>query len=219
MLDQPKAVSHSGGRGLLWIDDEKPTTNYNQTENYFDKSTETKNGYPICPMYINQTESIRLDSELRRWIGDTPEYFNLSNSKIELNAFTNYLFPSEDKLKAIFQQTTKSQKNFGKIAARKKLRAAKKVSINQKKQLQTIETVNQIQVFNPSTLKFSEFFDEIRRRDDTFYVVSFSGDHLLLPALAHNKTLRPKMSLMLPVGNGLLFFCFLSDFHFNVFFF
>lgn len=38
----------------------------------------------------------------------------------------------------------------------------------------------------------------IRRRDDTFYVVSFSGDHLLLPAIAHNNTLRPKMSLVLP---------------------
>lgn len=154
-------------------------------------------------MYINQTESIRLDSELRRWIGDTPEYFNLSSSKIEMNSFANYLFP-EDKLKAAFQQT-KTSKSVSKIAARKKLRAAKKVAMNQKKQIQTIETVNQIQVFNPTTLKFSEFFDEIRRRDDTFYVVSFSGDHLLLPALAHNKTLRPKMSLMLPVGNGEFF--------------
>ena len=46
--------------------------------------------------------------------------------------------------------------------------------------------------------QYAAFFDAIHRRDDTFYVVSFSGDHLLLPALAHNKTLRPKMALVFP---------------------
>lgn len=45
---------------------------------------------------------------------------------------------------------------------------------------------------------FSSFFDAIDRRDDTFYVVSFSGDHLLVPATNHTKTSRPLMSLMLP---------------------
>lgn len=49
-------------------------------------------------------------------------------------------------------------------------------------------------------------FDSIERQDDTFYVVSFSGDHLLLPAShnASNTTLRPKMSLVFPTlsSNG-----------------
>lgn len=40
--------------------------------------------------------------------------------------------------------------------------------------------------------------EALHRRDDTFYVVSFSMDHLLLPALAHNNSVRPKMSLVLP---------------------
>ncbi|CAN8178907.1 unnamed protein product [Coccothraustes coccothraustes] len=40
----------------------------------------------------------------------------------------------------------------------------------------------------------------IERRDDTFYVVSFRRDHLLLPARSHNKTSRPKMSLVLPAA-------------------
>ncbi|NXY19208.1 ATF6B factor, partial [Atrichornis clamosus] len=40
----------------------------------------------------------------------------------------------------------------------------------------------------------------IDRRDDTFYVVSFRRDHLLLPAISHNKTSRPKMSLVMPAA-------------------
>ena len=47
-------------------------------------------------------------------------------------------------------------------------------------------------------------YQAMDRKKDTFYVVSFSGDHLLLPAIAKNETLRPKMSLVLPsvTGNG-----------------
>lgn len=46
--------------------------------------------------------------------------------------------------------------------------------------------------------RYAELMDAIRLRDDTFYVVSLSGDHLLLPARSHNHTLRPKVSLVMP---------------------
>ncbi len=45
---------------------------------------------------------------------------------------------------------------------------------------------------------YEAFFEAIDRQKDTFYVVSFSGDHLLLPASAKNGTARPRMSLLLP---------------------
>ena len=59
---------------------------------------------------------------------------------------------------------------------------------------------NEIQVYEafPRQFHFDAFFEAIQRKNDTFYVVSFSDDHLLLPATEHNSTVRPRMSLLLP---------------------
>lgn len=64
---------------------------------------------------------------------------------------------------------------------------------------------NELQLFEPTPEQlYAEFFEAINRKDDTFYVVSFNADHMLLPALNHNKTRRPKMALILPsmIANG-----------------
>ncbi|XP_050161965.1 cyclic AMP-dependent transcription factor ATF-6 beta [Myiozetetes cayanensis] len=55
----------------------------------------------------------------------------------------------------------------------------------------------QLQLFQPPEPRILAAID---RRDDTFYVVSFRRDHLLLPAISHNKTSRPKMSLVMPAA-------------------
>lgn len=59
---------------------------------------------------------------------------------------------------------------------------------------------NEIQVYEalPERYLFAAFFEAIQRKNDTFYVVSFSDDHLLVPATEHNSTVRPRMSLLLP---------------------
>ncbi|XP_037945639.1 uncharacterized protein LOC119678063 [Teleopsis dalmanni] len=49
--------------------------------------------------------------------------------------------------------------------------------------------------------EYLRLFKGINRKDDTFYVLSFNMDHILLPASAYNKSARPKMSLMLPAGD------------------
>lgn len=61
------------------------------------------------------------------------------------------------------------------------------------------QSSNELQLFAPNIDHiYSDFFEAINRQDDTFYVVSFSADHMLLPALQYNKTTRPKMSLIMP---------------------
>ncbi|GAB0201580.1 cyclic AMP-dependent transcription factor ATF-6 beta [Grus japonensis] len=58
---------------------------------------------------------------------------------------------------------------------------------------------SQLQLYRPDRAE-PHFLAAIDRRDDTFYVVSFRRDHLLLPAISHNKTSRPKMSLVMPAA-------------------
>ncbi|XP_051852273.1 cyclic AMP-dependent transcription factor ATF-6 beta isoform X1 [Antechinus flavipes] len=60
------------------------------------------------------------------------------------------------------------------------------------------DSVGQLQLYHHPRHPQPEFLDAIDRREDTFYVVSFRRDHLLLPAISHNKTSRPKMSLVMP---------------------
>ncbi|KAM9460094.1 cyclic AMP-dependent transcription factor ATF-6 alpha-like isoform 4-T4 [Salvelinus alpinus] len=60
---------------------------------------------------------------------------------------------------------------------------------------------SEVQVYYSRHQSYRDFFDELNRRGDTFYVVSFRRDHLLLPATNHSKGSRPKMSLVLPAIN------------------
>lgn len=57
---------------------------------------------------------------------------------------------------------------------------------------------------NLNIIKLNEFFDEIDRKDDTFYVFSFRADHLLLPPPSDNayNFSQIKMNLIMPRNNG-----------------
>lgn len=194
-------------RNLLWVDD-NPASNvtfvFNNSSITMESDPKPSELYPTCPIYVNQTESIRLASELRRWIGDFPEYHNDSNvlpsENFNLDAISNYFLPDAT-LKSLLKHLKNAKNYFKKKSRRRSNESSENNGTGAKKGVQPFKS--KIQVYNAEykNAKYAEFFEEIGRQDDTFYVVSFTGDHLLLPALAHNKTLRPKMSLMLPSVN------------------
>lgn len=209
-----RAYENHHSRNLLWVDDnlaKNVTFMFNNDSSMsMDSDAKPDTLYPTCPIHINQTESIRLASELRRWIGDfpkeLPDYRNTSkvlpNENFNLDSISNFLKLPEATITSLLKQM-KNAKNYLKKKTRRRNNEPneKNSGSGLRKGMEPFKS--KIQVYNSAYKngKYAEFFEEIGRQDDTFYVVSFTGDHLLLPALAHNKTLRPKMSLMLPTVN------------------
>lgn len=198
--------SSNSSRTFGYSDTSQNSTNFVDTE----RSSSSNNGYPMCPVHVNQSESVRLAGELRRWIGDLPYYLNMNATEassqpnqFDLNTISDYLL-KDDTIKSLFRHLRgiEGNDNPAKAALDVNAPTQRQFAGRDRTSVSARHTSNQrIQVYDPiqrDALKYAELFEEIRRQDDTFYVVSFSGDHLLLPALAHNKSVRPKMSLMLP---------------------
>lgn len=171
------------------------------------------------PQYINQTDNIRIASELHRWIGDRDYLRNITGSTT-----TRAPQPLSPPAAALFDGLDideEVQKNFAydgnylvnlipkkylknrKLQLRKTSKKMEKYAL-EKRRISAATTVDEeaageVDVFKDGgNSGYEELFKELRRREDTFYVVSFNADHLLLPAVAYNKTNRPKMSLMFP---------------------
>ncbi|XP_056092488.1 cyclic AMP-dependent transcription factor ATF-6 beta isoform X2 [Rhinichthys klamathensis goyatoka] len=124
---------------------------------------------PDCRQF-NRSESLRLADELRGWVNR-----HQNNRK------------SDGKTKAV-KKTKIAQK-----AQHRKTNFSRYLPIQAHRSIES-----QLQVLPGPEISYSDFMDAIDRREDTFYVVSFRRDHLLLPAISHNKTSRPKMSLVMP---------------------
>ncbi|XP_072115487.1 cyclic AMP-dependent transcription factor ATF-6 beta-like isoform X1 [Mobula birostris] len=124
---------------------------------------------------FNKTESLRLADELRGWIHRHQIDRTKSNEK-----------PKRQKK---FKQGTRSQQ--------RRINLPRFIPA-QPADTDTRLTSSQLQVYQSPEQSYYDFMDAIDRREDTFYVVSFRRDHLLLPAISHNKTNRPKMSLVMP---------------------
>ncbi|XP_046473871.1 cyclic AMP-dependent transcription factor ATF-6 alpha isoform X1 [Neodiprion pinetum] len=172
------------GRSLLWTDIDKQDSGEHKEQ--FNQTTSIH--HPMCPMYINQTESIRLDSELRRWIGGDPDKDNWTKSS-ETDLGTNSLGELLLSKPSLVRQ---------RLNSKPKLPPQKKMEPKPKTDNIATSNSNAVEVFSPTLTEHASLFDALRRRDDTFYVVWFSGEHLLLPASRQNKTARPRMSLVLP---------------------
>ncbi|KAG7471529.1 cyclic AMP-dependent transcription factor ATF-6 beta [Solea senegalensis] len=120
---------------------------------------------------FNRSESLRLADELRGWVHRHQIDRKKSGGK-----------PKIAKKAKIAQKTQLRKTNFSRYLPIQSHRSIE----------------SQLQVRPGPEVTYSDFLDAIDRREDTFYVVSFRRDHLLLPAISHNKTSRPKMSLVMP---------------------
>ncbi|KFO38400.1 Cyclic AMP-dependent transcription factor ATF-6 alpha [Fukomys damarensis] len=146
---------------------------------------------PPCQPLINTTESLRLNHELRGWVHrhevERTKSRRMTNNQQRTGILQGALEQSSNsQLMAVqYTETTSISRNSG----------------------------NELQVYYASPRSYQDFFEAIRRRGDTFYVVSFRRDHLLLPATTHNKTTRPKMSIVLPAINinGKLILWFMNN--------
>ncbi|KAM4631400.1 cyclic AMP-dependent transcription factor ATF-6 beta isoform 1-T1 [Polymixia lowei] len=120
---------------------------------------------------FNRSESLRLADELRGWVHRHQIDRKKSGGK-----------PKIVKKAKIAQKAQLRKTNFSRYLP---IQAHRSIE-------------SQLQVRSGPEVTYSDFLDAIDRREDTFYVVSFRRDHLLLPAISHNKTSRPKMSLVMP---------------------
>lgn len=135
---------------------------------------------PPCQPPVNRTKCLELAHELRGWV----HRHEVQQTKSRRMSNSNHK-PTRTILK------TENKGADG----------AQIVTVQYTETTEEKNPGNELQVYYAPHHTYSDFFDEINRRGDTFYVVSFRRDHLLLPATNHNKGSRPKMSVVLPAMN------------------
>lgn len=179
-ISQKPIVSQQfNSRHLLFV--ENSTSRFNATEQ--EESTVQDD-----PVYFNQTEHIRKVNieNIRRWIPE-PDLFNVSYLKKDFDFNPD---PLQEKFTKMYE---KSREQSQKHVKNKKRLPKKKPMIG------PVQLYNS----NMNIIKLNEFFDEINRQDDTFYVFSFKADHLLLPAIDNSYNFSQiKMNLIMPRING-----------------
>lgn len=139
---------------------------------------------PPCLPPVNRTKCMQLTNELRGWVHrHETEY---TKSRRVYNSQHNPARP-------ILKQEDKE-------ASGAQIVTVEYTDTTEEEALER-RPGSELQVYYAPRRAYTNLFDEINRRGDTFYVVSFRRDHLLLPATSHNKGSRPKMSVVLPAMN------------------
>lgn len=151
--------------------------------------------------YGNATqENMRLARNLHKWIGGN-DYLNLTGPGTgnDFEEIPDFKFGST----TYMDYDLPLQAPVGTKQKRKIFFNAEATAKQTKLDIEASDR-NSLDLFKPTiSEEYLKLFRGIKRQDDTFYVLSFNMDHILLPASAYNKSSRPKMSLMLPAGDPL----------------
>ncbi|RUS80415.1 hypothetical protein EGW08_011827 [Elysia chlorotica] len=175
----------------------------------------------MCPMYFNSTESTRLAEQLRGWMIRQEE--EKKKSKKIGGQDSNQ--PPKRRASGARNSRKQQQKSDLRAAKRKKDYPALRTigaHLFKEEELSRSSMLHEgtqarrrerrvggsrpypVQLFGGGFDPREQLLDAIPRRNDTFYVLSFSTDYFLVPATAHNKTMRPRMSLLMPVVSSSL---------------
>ncbi|GFS60380.1 cyclic AMP-dependent transcription factor ATF-6 alpha [Nephila pilipes] len=190
--DKPVKINtenHRFGRILLWNEEntsrEVNSSTSMQHDSYIKEdeapyivSWDNSFNTSSCLQSINKSESLRLENDLLGWVHRVEKKQKQKESKMKKN---------DVNMKSTVPPLPKLQQ----LGSRYKNEMNKDIWAKRKNR-------NEILIYQTPRKDYEDFFDAIHRRDDSFYFISFSGDHLLLPAIAHNQTLRPRMSFVMP---------------------
>ncbi|XP_052789434.1 cyclic AMP-dependent transcription factor ATF-6 alpha-like isoform X2 [Mya arenaria] len=132
---------------------------------------------PMCPMYFNKTESMRLAEQLAGWMSRHEEKKMVVKKKLGKKP--------DKQLRPI---STLSRAMRGDIGHG--MDTKYNSGLDSRYHLQLYEGAD----------TGKDFLKALHRRNDTFYVLSFDEDYYLVPAIYHNKTSRPRMSLVMPAA-------------------
>lgn len=135
---------------------------------------------PPCQPSVNRTKCIELAHELRGWV----HRHEVQQTKSRRMTNSNHKPP----------RTIPKTGN-------KEDESAQIMTVQYTETTEEKNPGSELQVYYAPRHTYTDFFEELNRRGDTFYVVSFRRDHLLLPATSHNKGSPPKMSVVLPAMN------------------
>jgi len=184
----PHTKMKDAGRSLLWVEDteEQGSTGEIKPEVFLSNITLTREA-PQCTMSLNQTESNRLESDLQGWFNVDPSAAKTSKKRPD---------QKREPSKSPYKKPNYPLANVVKTPLRSLTGSLYHLLIQEPSPTPTPHSLG---LYNSAPRNtFASFFEAIDRQDDTFYVVSFSGDHLLVPATNQTKTGRVRMSLLLP---------------------
>lgn len=148
-----------------------------------DAQSNARNGSFKCPSSINQTESLRLQSQLRGWANHV-EHMNLRLTEQRKK-------PSPPQRPLVRKPRLQTWISTRYASGGSGVYAAK---------WEANSGEDYFQLYQALRRSYEELYEAIQRKDDTFYFVSFSGDYLLLSANSENRTRMPRMSLVMPAG-------------------